>query len=353
MFFRHSGDTSINNKKLIINNLMTNKFPVIFITGIIITVLCSSWGFYAHYRINRFAVFTLPKGMRTFYDSNLPYITEHATSPDRRRYVDSTEAQRHYFDADHYGKDPFHTVPQKWSEAVKKYSADTLTKYGTLPWTIQYNYYKLVDAFKGHDTSAILHYSAYIGHYVADACVPLHVTQNYDGQLTNHAGVHALWESRLPEQFGNRYNCYMGKAKYIENPLWQAFIICRGSFKCVDSVLRIDRQLSKTFTSDRKYTTMMRGNRKITDYSPAYCAAYNRALHGMVQRRMRLAILYTSSYWYSAWVDAGQPDLNKLIDKPLTLAEKEKLNKEEAIFKAGKMPELPGLGLVNKETTMP
>ncbi|MFD1257468.1 zinc dependent phospholipase C family protein [Mucilaginibacter terrae] len=324
------------------------KFFVRFLLGCFFVCLFASWGFYAHYRVNRLAIFTLPKAMSGFYQANIKYLTEHAISADRRRYVDSAEIPRHFFDADRYGKNPFHTVPQKWTDAVLKYTADTLHKYGTLPWTIQYNYYQLVDAFKNHDTSAIRHYSAYLGHYVADACVPLHTTQNHDGQLTHQDGVHALWESRLPEQFGNTYNYYAGKARYIENPLWQAFILCRGSFKSADSVLRLQRQLDKTFPADKKYETILRGKRKIKDYSAAYCRAYHTLLKGMVERRLRVAVLNTGSYWYSAWVDAGQPSLNKLIDTIPDLAEQQKTAHEAALYKMGKIVPLPNFGVVNK-----
>src|ERR1700712_2637512 len=189
------------------------------LSGLLLILLCSSWGFFAHYRINRLAVFTLPKAMAGFYKANIGFITEHAISADKRRYVDSLEAPRHYLNADHYGKNPFRLIPERWKDAVVKYSEDTLNKYGTVPWSIQYNYYKLVNAFKAHDTTGILTASANLGHYVADAHVPLHLTQNYDGQLTHQTGLHALWESRIPELFGNQYNYFVGKARYIDNPL--------------------------------------------------------------------------------------------------------------------------------------
>src|SRR5476651_1812988 len=94
--------------------------------GLLLIILCSSWGFFAHYRINRLAVFTLPKAMAGFYKANIEFITEHAISADKRRYVDSTEAPHHYLNADHYGKKPFDVIPQNWVDAVVKYSADTL-----------------------------------------------------------------------------------------------------------------------------------------------------------------------------------------------------------------------------------
>lgn len=281
--------------------------------------------------------------MAAFYRANIDYITEHAVTADKRRYNDSTEAPKHFFDADHYGKAPFKTVPHKWQEASVKYCDDTLRKYGTVPWTIQYQYYKLVRAFKAHDTTAILHTSADLGHYVSDACVPLHLSSNYDGQLTGQKGLHALWESRLPEQFFESYHLYVGKARYIDNPLSQAFIICRSSFKAVDSVVNLESQLNKTFTADKKFSLQQRGGRKVTDYSPGYCKAYHQMLKGMVERRMRTAILMTGSFWYSAWVDAGQPNLNKLIATALTAEQKTKLDQEEKKFTSHNPPQRRGL----------
>jgi hypothetical protein len=305
--------------------------------GLLLILLCSSWGFYAHYRINRLAVFVLPKAMSGFYKANIDFITAHAISADKKRYVDSTEAPRHYLDADHYGKNPFRFIPERWKDAVLKHSEDTLNKYGTVPWSIQSNYYWLVKAFKEHDTARILTTSANLAHYIADAHVPLHLTQNHDGQLTNQTGVHALWESRIPELFASNYNCYTGKARYIESPIKEAFKICRTSFSQADSVLRLQRILNKYYTDDKKYATVQRGKRMVKDFSPQYCRDYQKLMRGMVQRRLRSTILCVASFWYSAWVDAGQPDLNKLIETPLNAAEIKKLNKEEAVFRSGKI----------------
>jgi hypothetical protein len=305
--------------------------------GLTIITFCSSWGFFAHYRINRLAIFTLPKAMAGFYKANNVFITEHAISADKKRYVDSTEAPRHYLNADHYGKNPFRLIPERRKDAIVKYSEDTLNKYGTVPWSVQYQYYRLVNAFKTHDTTGILTTSANLAHYIADAHVPLHLTQNYNGQLTNQQGLHALWESRIPELFAANYNCYAGRARYIENPLKEAFKICSTSFAEVDSVLRLERLLNRHYTEAKKYAMVLHGKKAIKDYSAAYSRDYQNLMRGMVQRRMRSAILSVGSYWYSAWVDAGQPDLNKLIKRPLTSAEIQKINKEAAVFKAGKI----------------
>ena len=49
----------------------------------------------------------------------------------------------------------------------------------------------------------------------------------------------------------------------------------------------------------------------------------------MVERRMRLAIISVASFWYTAWVNAGQPDLTDLAKQKFSeadLKEFEKLN---------------------------
>ena len=315
---------------------MNVKKSFLCLLGMLVALTCSSWGFYAHYRINRLAVFTLPKAMAVFYENHIGYITEHAVSADKRRYVDSTEGPRHFLDADHYGRNPFSTLPENYDDAAIKYSADTINKYGILPWTIDMEYHTLVKALKAHDTSAILSASANLGHYVADAHVPLHLTLNFNGQLTGQTGIHALWESRIPELFGDSYNYYAGKAAYIDDPLKKAFSICRASFREVDSVLRFERLLSKTFPPHKKYEMVKHGNRMVKDYSAAYSRAYQSMLKGMVERRMRSSIRDVGSYWYSAWVDAGQPDLGKLIKDPLPADELKEISKEETLYKTGK-----------------
>jgi hypothetical protein len=312
---------------------MKNK-AILTIYCFIVVILFCSWGFFGHKRINRIAVFTLPKGMAVFYRANIDYFTEHSADPDKRRYVDSAEGSRHFFDADHYGKRPFERMPQRWQEAERRYSADSLDKYGTVPWAIQYNYYRLVKSFKEKDTSGILRSSINLAHYVADAHVPLHMTENYNGQLSNQQGIHGLWETRIPELFSDNYHYRIRKIHYINDPLKEAWAICRRTFKCVDSVLIFEARLNKTFNPDKKYSITKRGKRNVKDYSEAYATAYNTSLHGMVERQMRASIAEVGSYWFSAWVDAGQPDLDKLIDAKITAPD---IGRELSLYKLGKV----------------
>jgi hypothetical protein len=311
----------------------------LFITILVLlgTTFVFSWGFFAHKRVNRLAVFTLPKELIGFYKSNIDFITEQAVAPDKRRYSDKEEAPRHYLDADHYDlHHPFDSIPTKWKEAVAKYSEDTLKAYGTVPWRIQERLAQLTQAFKERDSAKILFYSADLGHYVADACVPLHSTENYDGQMSGQKGLHGFWESRLPELFADDYYYWVGKATYISDPLDESFKLLKGSFAALDSVFKFEKELTEKMGKDKKYSFEQRGNKNIQVYSYDFSKAYHEQLDGMVERRMRVAIKAVGSYWYTAWVNAGQPNMKKLINKSQSDTEKEKAEKDEAAFQNGK-----------------
>jgi hypothetical protein len=277
-----------------------------------------AWGFYGHKRINKFAVYCLPSDISWFYKKHIDFITEHSVDPDKRRYSDPLEAPRHYIDIDHYGKNAFDSVPKFYKDAVKKYSEDTLMSNGIVPWWIVNRMYKLEAAFKMKDFNLILHYSADIGHYIADAHVPLHTTENYNGQLTNQQGIHAFWESRVPELSGENYNYWIGKAEYIDKPIDAAWAYVNASHSAVDSVLGFEAILNQKFQTDLKYSYVTKGNVTLKTYSDAYTLEYEKMLDGMVERRMIAAIKAVSSFWYTAWVNAGMPNLKEIKNNDIS-----------------------------------
>lgn len=273
-----------------------------------LAMLSSAWGFFAHMRINELAVYILPSGMNRFYKNNIGYITKHATDPDKRRYADTAEAPRHYLDVEVYEQN-IDSIPRRWEDAVKKYGIVKLQKNGILPWQIQRTYYQLVNAFKERDSLRILIKSAYLGHYLGDANVPLHTTENHNGQLTGQVGIHGFWESRLPELFSEQYNFVVGRAIYIDDPLKAAWEIVTHTHRLTDSTLKLEADLNRSFPAYRKYSYSKRKGQLMKQYSFEYANEYHHRMNHMVERQMRAAILATGSYWYSAWVDAGQPTL--------------------------------------------
>ena len=299
----------------------------------------SSWGFYGHKRINRMAVFTLPPELFTFYKKHIEFLTEHAIDPDKRRYAAKGEAERHYIDIDHFatnGEDPFDVVPKRWKDAVEKFSEDTLRAYGIAPWHLEVMVKRLTRAFKEKDLDKILRYSADLGHYVGDSHVPLHTTENYNGQKTNQKGIHGFWESRIPELSAENYDYLVGRATYISDPLEKAWSIIKHSHYALDSVFSVEKELTELFDDDKKYSFEHRGRVVMKVYSEDFSMEYQRRLNGMQERRMRESILTAGSFWYTAWVNAGQPDLSDLKEG-LSEEMKQEMKKNDEFFNKGKI----------------
>jgi hypothetical protein len=212
---------------------------------------------------------------------------------------------------------PFDTLPRSYQKAMEKYTKDTLHTYGIVPWNIQWMLRNLTQAFQENNTPRILKYAAEIGHYIGDAHVPLHTTSNYNGQQTNQHGIHGFYESRLPELFSQNYDFFVGKAVYLHKPLDAAWDAVEGSFAGLDSVFLFEKLLHKSFPENQKYSYEAKGNQLQKVYSPNFSESYHKQLDGMVERRMSAAILCVASFWYTAWVNAGQPDFqSKPINNP-------------------------------------
>ena len=283
---------------------------------------CYCWGFFAHKKINYYSVFLLPPEMMVLYKPNIAFIEEHAVDPDKRRYAVKEEAPRHYLDIDHYGTYPYPNLPRKWKDAVEKFGEDSLMAYGIVPWHIQIMLSRLTNAFKEKNFSKIMKTSAELGHYIADSHVPLHANSNHNGQYTNQKGIHGFWESRVPELLAeNEFNFFIGKAQYINDPLKYAWERVLESAKASDSVLNFERELTKQFPSDQKYSFETRNGVVIRQYSSAFTISFNKKLDGMIERRMRLSIQSVASFWYTAWVNAGQPDLKNLANQKFSEAD--------------------------------
>jgi hypothetical protein len=287
--------------------------------------------------INRHAVFLLPPEMMILYKPNLDFIEEHAVDPDKRRYAVKQEAPRHYIDMDHFH--PWDSIPSSYQKAVDKYGEDSLARHGIVPWWIQTMTSRLTKAFELKDKFAIIKLSAELGHYISDAHVPLHTSSNHNGQLTNQVGIHGFWESRVPELFAEQeFDLLVGKAQYVKSVSGLAWRVVRQSAAAADSVLRFEMRLSNSVRPDAKFSYETRNGVVVRQYSTAYSKAYHQMLNGMVERRMRASILATASLWYTAWVNAGQPDLREIAGRSFTQKELEEWDELNRSWKELGMP---------------
>jgi hypothetical protein len=305
-----------------------------------VVVFFSSWGYLVHRTVHQLAIYKLPASLQSFFYNNKEKLVMDAPRPDQRRFTDKTEGNKHFIDLEYYG-DSAASLPRTWEEAIKKYPADTLHKYGTSPYNIIAVYNKLVQAFRNKTKDSILFYAADLGHYIADAHVPLHTSLNYDGQLTNQQGVHDLWETTVPETVFSEYKLYSKKkAKYIASIPDATWAIIYHTHTLLPQLFAQELAVSKQFTDSTKYQWQFRWGKNRRFYSKAFATEYNKALKNSINQQLLLSAENIASFWYSAWVDAGKPDLSSLMNSPVDGKELKgelKLYKKNKLVTSGKL----------------
>ena len=264
----------------------------------------SKWGFFGHRKINLLAIYTLPTPLHSFYRRHQGELQELAVLPDARRYIVDEEAARHYIDLDKYdlNKISFTT----WEQMLRKIPEDSLRTHGIVPWYIPIVYQRLVNAFLKKDSTQIIKLSAELGHYVADAHVPLHTSSNYDGQKTGQTGLHSFWESRIPEILDKQLDQFIGPSIYILNVQEASWSWVLASHKQLNHLFKTATQVSASLKESDKYSFEQKGNTLVKTPSLKYSLFYHRALNHQIEARFSDSVKHVEDLWYSAWLSAGQ-----------------------------------------------
>src|SRR5688500_10932790 len=141
--------------------------------------------------------------------------------------------------------------------------------------------------------SDIRFFSAVIGHYVADAHVPLHAVLNYNGQLTGQTGIHYRWEEELFARYQKQLVLRPGALRRIANERDFIFDVLLESSQLADDVLAADKKAigNSDVYDDKYFETLFAQTRPIWE------------------KRINDAINGVASVITSAWEQAGKPQL--------------------------------------------
>lgn len=265
----------------------------------------TNWGFFGHRKINLLAIYTLPTPIHSFYRRHQRELQELAVLPDARRYIVDEEAARHYIDLDKYDLDQISFTT--WEQMLRKIPEDSLRIHGIVPWHIPIVFQRLVNAFLKKDSLQIIKLSAELGHYVADAHVPLHTSSNYDGQKTGQTGLHSFWESRIPELLDKQLDQFSGPATYVSRVQEASWTWVLASHKQLNHLFKTASQVSASLKEGDKYSFEQKGNTLVKIPSIKYSLAYHKALNHQIEARFSAAVQHVGDLWYSAWLLAGQP----------------------------------------------
>ena len=256
----------------------------------------ASWGEVGHTKINSSSTHFFPNKI-----SNLKVwsteLGDHGSDADKSRRNDPFEANRHYIDIDNYTDFvSTHKIIENRDEATKSYTNKFIVKNGTLPWATDSTYEALVQDFKKKDWNSAMLTAAYLGHYVGDGHMPLHLTNNYDGKLTSQSGIHERYESTMIKLFKDEITINRSKVRKIKDVKTYIFTYIYNNYRYKDSLLAADK---------RAYTEAGK------EYSPAYYQSLWKNTKRFTNKLLEDSSKSMAELIYTAWIQAGKPKIPK------------------------------------------
>jgi hypothetical protein len=283
----------------------------------------NSWGFEAHKKITELAIDIIlnlqsVKGveqqkfnsLKKFLEANKATIIERCIEPDMVRNELKDEQFNHFIDIDRYGSYPFEELPRDKRKAIEKFGFENVQKNGLLPWRIAEVMDSLGEAISNQSNEKMLRYFSWIAHYVEDAHQPLHVTENYDGQLTNQPGIHSRFETELVKHMisknGLNFNpkqlaSELVNFEPISDKVKFAFDIVLESYKYIEPILEADRFAKDKIPVEKLYRVEKRDGRTRYIYSDDYYSIMNERLGSLVLSRMEKSAVRLAYIWLNVW----------------------------------------------------
>jgi hypothetical protein len=255
--------------------------------------LALAWGPTAHDIVTTWAIQTLPPEIRSFFENNRQFLLEHANDADELMKKDRYERMRHYIYLDKYGVFPYPDLPHVYAQAKEKFGSLRINRDGALPWQIGEFSLRLTKAMKAGNWEEVKLDAAALAHYVADAHDPLHTTQNFDGQMTRQSGLSARLDIHLFERYSKFFIMHPESAEKIDDPTEYAFQTCLASHVWANLIVWSD----------------LRAREGLTDYNDEYYDSFYNQVGPTVVHEINEAARDAGSYWYTAWLIAGRPQL--------------------------------------------
>jgi hypothetical protein len=283
----------------------------------------NSWGFEAHKKITELAIDIIlnlqsVKGveqqkfnsLKKFLEANKATIIERCIEPDMVRNELKDEQFNHFIDIDRYGSYPFGELPRDKRKAIEKFGFENVQKNGLLPWRIAEVMDSLGEAISNQSNEKMLRYFSWIAHYVEDAHQPLHVTENYDGQLTNQPGIHSRFETELVKHMISKNGLNFNPKRLaselvnfepISDKVKFAFDIVLESYKYIEPILEADRFAKDKIPVEKLYRVEKRNGRTRYIYSDDYYSIMNERLGSLVLSRMEKSAVRLAYIWLNVW----------------------------------------------------
>jgi hypothetical protein len=270
-------------------NLLT-KFALLAVS-----VVLTSWGSTGHEKINRNSSLSFSQEMSQF-NVWTNTLADHASDADYRKNSDPTEAPKHFIDIDsYYGFIVTGRIPQTWDSIIAAYHSDFVNDNGILPWATVTTVDTLRACFQRNDWAKAVLVASDLGHYVGDGHMPLHITENYNGQNSGNYGIHSRYETTMINNYRDLINYEGDSLQFITNVNQYVFDYIYHNYTYKDSVLDAD-----------DYAMVLSGG---DEYSTIYKQALWDNTKGFTIPLFKNASHALAELIYTAWVQAGSPSM--------------------------------------------
>lgn len=266
------------------------RYSVLFI---LLVSLCS-WGEKVHRKINLASVDLFPQEMHQL-KIWAPIMAEHGSDPDRRKKADKTEFVKHFIDLDNYNDfNNTNKIVEDFKAACSIYGKEMVIINGTLPWVTDSTYHALVQDLKSANWEKAALTAADLGHYVGDAFMPLHITANYDGQMSGQTGIHRRFEETMTDRYIDNVQLKTSEIRKIDQVHSYIFGYIYANHSFIGKLLTADRiayELAGKQYNDIYYESLWKESSLFTV----------QLLEESAQTLARLI--------YTAWLEAGKPHI--------------------------------------------
>jgi S-formylglutathione hydrolase FrmB len=275
------------------------RFSLALVALLAVPALARAWGGDGHQHVARLAIASLPASpLKRSLERNADWLAIASSHPDRwRNRPDAAEGARHFLDTERFG---FGTdiakIPQDFVEVQKVRDYMKLRSDGMNPWTVRRVHANLVLALKQKRWPDAFVQMAYLSHYLGDAHVPFHATENYDGQLSDppQKGVHARFEDQALVRTIKFSDLTPGAPIAFTDPVKDTFTTLGESLKEVPAILEAD----KTAASAGGGTE-----------SDAFWDSFTAKVRPIAIVRLQTGGRRLAGAYLSAWNLAGRPKL--------------------------------------------
>jgi len=252
-----------------------------------------AWGTNGDKLIANKAVDVLPDEIRSYFEANRGYLMQHVNDPFESAQKNPLLARNAYIRFEHYGTFPYSTLPRVYKVALDKFGKRTLDSFGLLPWSVGLYSQKLTEAMRAHNWDEARDAAAQLAYYVAEAHDPFNTTMNFDGHLSGQQGVDDRFDTSLVDRYSQFFYVRPNQAVYIHDATDHAFEMCLDAHSWLENILLTDR----------------RTRQGLSDYTDEYYDRFYSQAGAVLVRQISDASTDVASYWMTAWINAGRPQL--------------------------------------------